>query len=334
MSKATLIRAWGIICANKDEDIVFEQWLVLCKVISHIQMNGYQIAEVPKILTCKNIPFLDICLRATIPACELPYGTNAPNVLDIDITGWDEVGEGMQKHVQYNVRYVTSLPHFSKTDWEVNRRYSDFKFLSELLGRYEGSLIPPLPPKHMINSLNQDLPAQRAQELNLFLKNIARHPALYGAYEFKIFLEASISGFEAFKSLIKKVKEIEHREKAASEAAKLSNAGSGPYGNSAGNNSSNITAQATAIGSAAVGYAWGMWSSVNKILNIPAVTSAKVSVPSDPRLEEAFAYTSALLNALASATAKMGVLLDTNRKIHHELSRISHYMRLVTNRFV
>jgi hypothetical protein len=307
-----------------------EQWLVLCKVISHIQMSGNQVVETPKILACRTIPFLDISLRTTIPSCEHPYGTNAPNVLDIDVTGWDEVGEGMQKYVQYKVRYVTTLDYFSKTDWEVNRRYSDFKFLSELLRRYEGSLIPPLPPKHMINSLNQDLPAQRAQELNLFLKNIARHPALYGSFEFKIFLEASVAGFEAFRALIKKVPEIEQREKTSSEAARASGGAVGPYGNSSSASSgSNITAQATAVGSAAMGYAWGMWSSVNKILNIPAVTSVNVSVPSDPRLEESFVYTSSFLNALAGATVKMGVLLDVNKKICYELSRISHYMRLV-----
>ena len=282
-------------------------------------MSGNQVIDIPKILTFPNIPFLDLSLRTTIPAIEAPYRINEPNALDIDVTGWEEVGEGLQKHVQYRVRYVTSLSVFTKSDWEVNRRYSDFIFLSELLQRYEGSLVPPLPPKQIINSFSQDLPAQRAQELNLFLKNIARHPALYGSYEFKIFVEASEKGFEAFKLLIKKVPEIEQHEKAVLEAAQT------PGGNASVNE---YTAKASAMGSAAADYAWGMWTSVNKVLKIPALVSPpRAPVPMDPQLEEAFAYSFSLLHALGNATAKMSSLLDVNRKVYFELSKVSQYLR-------
>ena len=336
--QATLLRAWGTLSAHKDEDVVFEQWLVLCKVISHVQMNGNQLMELSRILSSRDIPFLDLHLRKTIPSCEQPYGTNAANVLDIDITGWQEVGEGLQRHVHYCVRYITSLSNFSKSDWEVNRRYSDFKLLSELLSRYEGSLIPPLPPKQIINSLNHDLPAQRAQELSLFLKNIARHPALYGAYEFRIFLEASVSGFEAFKALMKKLPDIEQREKSVANSSTPSTPPhTCAYGDGTGHMSSTrrggggYTAAATAVGSAAVGYAWGMWTSVNKMLNIPTITKRHVTTPSNAQLEESFAYTTGLLHALVTATAKMGTLLDVNKMIHHDLSRASHYMHLAAD---
>lgn len=143
----------------------------------------------------------------TSPA-DITTKRNSPS-LDIDVTGWKDVGEGLQKHVVYQIRYVTSLLCFSKLEWEVTRRYSDFQFLSDRLARYEGSLIPPLPPKQIINSLYQDLPVQRSQELSLFLKNIARHPVLFGVLEFRIFLEASQQGFESFKQLIRLLQNIE-----------------------------------------------------------------------------------------------------------------------------
>jgi hypothetical protein len=148
---------------------------------------------------------LQLHLTSLVSAAELSSrpSTSAASSLEIDVIGWREIGEGLQKYVSYQIRYVTSLLCFSKLEWEVSRRYSDFKFLSDRLARYEGALVPPLPPKQMINSLYQDLPVQRSQELSLFLKNIARHPVLFGVLEFRIFLEASQRGFDSFKQLIR-----------------------------------------------------------------------------------------------------------------------------------
>jgi hypothetical protein len=158
---------------------------------------------------------LQLFLSTTVSALELPYrpspssSSSSSSSLDIDVISWREIGEGIQKYVIYQIRYVTSLLCFSKLEWEVSRRYSDFKFLADRLSRYEGALVPPLPPKQMINSLYQDLPVQRSQELSLFLKNIARHPVLYGVLEFRIFLEASQKGFDSFKQMIRTLPECE-----------------------------------------------------------------------------------------------------------------------------
>lgn len=183
-----------------------EQWLILCKVLAYIQNHNNESTDLEIMLRTE--AHLQLYLTTTVSALDLPYRQSASS-LDIDVIGWREIGEGLQKYVIYQIRYVTSLLCFSKLEWEVSRRYSDFKFLSDRLKRYEGALVPPLPPKQMINSLYQDLPAQRSQELSLFLKNIARHPVLYGVLEFRIFLEASQKGFDSFKQLIRNLPDVQ-----------------------------------------------------------------------------------------------------------------------------
>lgn len=183
-----------------------EQWLILCKVLAYIQSHNNESSELEVMLKTENL--LQLYFTNTISAIDLPYRQSTSS-LDIDVIGWREIGEGLQKYVIYQIRYVTSLLCFSKLEWEVSRRYSDFKFLADRLKRYEGALVPPLPPKQLLNSLNQDLPAQRAQELSLFLKNIARHPVLFGVLEFRIFLEASQKGFDSFKQLIRNLPDVQ-----------------------------------------------------------------------------------------------------------------------------
>jgi hypothetical protein len=200
------LRAWGTVSKNKNDDLVFEQWLLLCKVLAYIQSHRNETTDLETMLQTQAI--LHLHLTSLVSASELSArssssSSSSSGSLEIDVISWREVGEGMQRYVAYQIRYVTSLLCFSKLEWEVSRRYSDFKFLSDRLARYEGALVPPLPPKQMINSLYQDLPVQRSQELSLFLKNIARHPVLFGVLEFRIFLEASQRGFDSFKQLIR-----------------------------------------------------------------------------------------------------------------------------------
>mmetsp|Transcript_19563 Transcript_19563/g.28136 ORF Transcript_19563/g.28136 Transcript_19563/m.28136 type:complete len:568 (-) Transcript_19563:120-1823(-) len=312
LPKGTLLRAWGNICAHKDEDIVLEQWLVLCKVLSYNQANrNNSDVEIREVLMCQTVPLLQLNLSITLEALELPRRLNPAGALDIDVIGWCEVGEGMNKHVEYTVRYVTSLSCFSHSEWEVRRRYSDFKLLYDKLERYEGSLVPPLPPKQMLHSLNHDLPAQRSQELSLFLRNLARHPVLYGSYELKIFLEASEGGFAAYKSLLKKIAEVEAKE--------TSTSGLSP--SSVSNGSSAVAA----AGALAAGYAWSVWSSVNRYIARPSAAAPLPCV--DDELEGSFTRLSGLLSALGTATCRMGTLIDCDKRRCHELSRISCHLR-------
>lgn len=166
LSQKTVFRAWGTISKNKNDDIVLEQWVILLKIMSYIQSHNNETTDLERMLQSSSI--LQLNLLSSVSPVDISTKRSASS-LDIDIIGWKDVGEGLQKHVVYSIRYITSLLHFSKLEWEVTRRYSDFQFLSDRLTRYEGSLIPPLPPKQIINSLFQDLPMQRSQELSLFL---------------------------------------------------------------------------------------------------------------------------------------------------------------------
>ena len=276
---------------------------------------------------------LQLFLSTTVSALELPYrpppsssaSSSSSSSLDIDVVGWREIGEGIQKYVIYQIRYVTSLLCFSKLEWEVSRRYSDFKFLADRLSRYEGALVPPLPPKQMINSLYQDLAVQRSQELSLFLKNIARHPVLYGVLEFRIFLEASQKGFDSFKQMIRTLPDCSTSQQF------------GISGRTSPTKSSSTTSTVSAASTAAAGYAWGMLSSMNKMIGLNSQLSlfSSSSLPPpkilDEVLENRYNYTMILLQALASATTKIGNLIDIDQKRYHELSRISHYLKQVSS---
>lgn len=335
ISRKIVLRAWGTISKNKNDDIVLEQWIVLLKILAYIQNNNNETTDLEIMLRTNSI--LQFYLLSYVSPVDINTKRNSSS-LDIDVTGWKDIGEGLQKYVVYQIRYVTSLLCFSKLEWEVTRRYSDFKFLSDRLLRYEGSLIPPLPPKQMINSLYQDLPVQRSQELSLFLKNIARHPVLFGVLEFRIFLEASQQGFESFKQLIRLLETIETNQD--------NNMNNNLNSNSDNNSTKSSSNSMTIAGTAAVGYAWNMFTSVNKMIGtqlsmLQSSSSSSTSLSttsssnnnnslkfiSDEVLESRYDYLINVLQSLNLATTKMGIVIDLDHKRYHELSRIGFYLK-------
>lgn len=89
----------------------------------------------------------------------------------------------------------------------------------------------------------------------------------------------------------------------------------------------------SAASTAAVGYAWGMLSSMNKMIG-SQLSMFQNSPPPPPKildeaLENRYNYTINLLQALAAATIKLGNLIDIDSKRYHELSRIGHYLKQV-----
>lgn len=173
------------------------------------------------------LEILDMYLDKLIDKYDIPINISE-NIMDrcpfdIDIVSWENIiGSSIEigsSYSLYNIHFTTTLPYFSRLEWDTQRRYSDFVFLVDTLKkRYQGMFIPPLPPKydHLLDSNyhtsqnKTDHVAQgRANDLSIFLKTLSRHPILNHSIEFMIFLQASISGFSSYRCALKAVVDMQ-----------------------------------------------------------------------------------------------------------------------------
>jgi sorting nexin-4 len=91
----------------------------------------------------------------------------------------------------------TDFRSFTKSEFSVRRRFTDFVFLWKSLTReYPACAVPPLPDKHKMeyvrgDRFGPDFTHRRAYSLNRFLKRLALHPVLRRATLLVIFLESA-----------------------------------------------------------------------------------------------------------------------------------------------
>ena len=226
-----LLLVWDDVCIYKDADIVLEQWFLLCKTLAYAKKNSNfcikpamqnLVSDMHIERTMDVGSALNLYLDKRVEKYDIPSVTAGNSLeqglVDIDIVSWENiVGSSIElgsTYSLYNIRYSTSLPHFSLTEGGTRRRYSDFAFLVEVLGhRFRGVLVPPLPPKydhlldtryHASQNKADHVAQSRANDLSIFLKNIARHPILSLSLEFMVFLQASTSGFASFRTTLKR----------------------------------------------------------------------------------------------------------------------------------
>lgn len=75
--------------------------------------------------------------------------------------------------------------------YRVDRRFSDFEYLFNKLKdqvNYKGLLIPNMPTKQYLGSLNDEFLNQRKEGLNTFLKLLTTHSTLKYDLELRAFL--------------------------------------------------------------------------------------------------------------------------------------------------
>ena len=88
-------------------------------------------------------------------------------------------------------------PHHSA----VLRRYSDFVWLLERLGKERGgAILPPLPEKQAVARFSPEFVEERRYQLELFLRRVVVHPELYDAPCLVQFLRADDATFYAAKN--------------------------------------------------------------------------------------------------------------------------------------
>ncbi|XP_038211247.1 sorting nexin-2 [Zerene cesonia] len=141
--------------------------------------------------------------------------TERANNIIVTVTEPQKIGEGMSSYVAYRVLTKTNMPIFSKHDFAVLRRFSDFLGLHEkLTEKYlrSGRIIPPAPEKSIVgttklkmtstpstesangttgsNSLQSQFVERRRAALERFLNRVAQHPVLCIDPDFREFLES------------------------------------------------------------------------------------------------------------------------------------------------
>ncbi|CAK1552987.1 unnamed protein product [Leptosia nina] len=141
--------------------------------------------------------------------------TERANNIIVTVTEPQKIGEGMSSYVAYRVITKTNMPIFSKHDFAVLRRFSDFLGLHEkLTEKYlrSGRIIPPAPEKSIVgttklkmastpstesangnsgsSSLQSQFVERRRAALERFLNRVAQHPVLCIDPDFREFLES------------------------------------------------------------------------------------------------------------------------------------------------
>jgi sorting nexin-4 len=99
-------------------------------------------------------------------------------------------------YISYQVTTKSDFQSFTRSDFAVRRRFTDFVFLWKQLGKeYPQCAVPPLPDKHKMeyvrgDRFGSDFTQRRAHSLHRFLKRITLHPVLRRAIILITFLES------------------------------------------------------------------------------------------------------------------------------------------------
>lgn len=139
-----------------------------------------------------------------------------PPDLVVTVHAPEKHGEGMSAYYVYTVETKTSLPQYQFGTFNQSRRFRDFDWLyAQLLSKYPGAIIPPMPEKHTAAVQTKKLSGvgyssewleDRRCQLQRFLQRVASHPLLYSAKDLQTFLEATEETLESWKEQSKQAK--------------------------------------------------------------------------------------------------------------------------------
>uniref|UniRef100_A0A8C5USW9 Sorting nexin-2 n=1 Tax=Microcebus murinus TaxID=30608 RepID=A0A8C5USW9_MICMU len=124
--------------------------------------------------------------------------------IEIGVSDPEKVGDGMNAYMAYRVTTKTSLSMFSKSEFSVKRRFSDFLGLhSKLASKYlhVGYIVPPAPEKSIVgmtkvkvgkeDSSSTEFVEKRRAALERYLQRTVKHPILLQDPDLRQFLESS-----------------------------------------------------------------------------------------------------------------------------------------------
>lgn len=107
-----------------------------------------------------------------------------------------KVGELTSMHVEYTVVVESEL--LETRHAQVNRRYTDFRWLyRQLQSNHWGRIIPPPPEKQSVGRFKQDFIENRRFQMEKMLRKIATNPILQSDLDFILFLTSNNFSFES-----------------------------------------------------------------------------------------------------------------------------------------
>ncbi|XP_034847331.1 sorting nexin-2-like [Mirounga leonina] len=124
--------------------------------------------------------------------------------IEIGVSDPEKVGDGMNAYMAYRATTKTSLSMFSKSEFSVKRRFSDFLGLhSKLASKYlhVGYIVAPAPEKSIVgmtkvkvgkeDSSSTEFVEKRRAALARYLQRTVKHPTLLQDPDLRQFLESS-----------------------------------------------------------------------------------------------------------------------------------------------
>uniref|UniRef100_A0A914XKR7 PX domain-containing protein n=1 Tax=Plectus sambesii TaxID=2011161 RepID=A0A914XKR7_9BILA len=119
--------------------------------------------------------------------------------LEVRVDKPEKIMSTMDTYITFRVLTKTRRSDFMQSEYEVRRRYNDFVWLRQRLEQeYPMLLIPPLPEKHSVYSLDRFDPAfvkARCYLLHLFLVGLVVIPKLNRNEDLRLFLTADLQAW-------------------------------------------------------------------------------------------------------------------------------------------
>ncbi|KAJ3356527.1 Vacuolar protein sorting-associated protein 5 [Entophlyctis luteolus] len=117
---------------------------------------------------------------------------------EVTVTEPQKVGhELISGHILYRVSTWTNCPGYTNASFSVSRRYSDFLWLyGQLVERYPGAIVCPLPAKQNLGRFQEDFIESRRVGLEKFLKKVVNHVLLQRDADLRVFLESTLFAAE------------------------------------------------------------------------------------------------------------------------------------------
>ncbi|KAJ3254817.1 Vacuolar protein sorting-associated protein 5 [Boothiomyces macroporosus] len=102
-----------------------------------------------------------------------------------------KIGDKISGYVEYRVTTATSDPKYKNFEFSVMRRFSDFFWLyNQLISKYPGIIIPPIPEKLQLGRFQDDFIESRRFHLEKFLQKVVQHHKLQLDDSLRFFLES------------------------------------------------------------------------------------------------------------------------------------------------